>query len=154
MRFVCDVMLGKLAKYMRIFGMDTVYARTGAEFEQNMAPDQGVGPYLFTRRLRVRPCDRIVLIRSDRPKDQLREVWHIISPYVDTGNVMSRCIGCNAALVDVSRADIEQYVPEYIFHRYKSFKQCPACRKVYWEGSHALHMSQFIEEVALGSSTQ
>jgi uncharacterized protein len=154
MRFVCDVMLGKLAKYLRIFGLDTVYAKTGSEFEQYMAPDQGEGPYLFTRRLSVRSCNHIILVRSDRPKDQLREVWHVISPYVDPGNVMSRCIDCNVALVDVPRTDIEQYVPEYIFHRYRSFKQCPACRKVYWEGSHALHMSQFIEEVTLDRSTQ
>jgi uncharacterized protein len=152
MRLICDVMLGKLARYLRIFGLDTVYAKSADEFAQYMDPDEGAGSYLFTRRLRVRSHDRVVLVQSDRPKDQLREVWPIVSPYVDPGTIMTRCIECNVPLVDVLRADIEQCVPEYIFHRYKSFKQCPSCRKVYWEGSHASHMSQFIEEVALDRS--
>ena len=148
MRFVCDAMLGKLAKYLRIFGLDTVYARTRGEFEHYMAPDKGTDQYLFTRRLHIRYGDRIVLVRSEKPKDQLREIWQIVSPCVNPSDIMGRCIRCGVPLVDVPRDDIEPYVPEYIFHKYKRFRRCPACGKIYWEGSHAAHMSQFIEEVA------
>lgn len=154
MTFVCDAMLGKLARYFRIFGLDAVYAKTRDEFEYYMVPEENAGPYLFTRRLHVRYGSRTVIIQSDKPKDQLREVWHIVGSYVDLGNVMTRCIGCNVPLVDVPRVDIEPHVPEYVFHKYKDFRQCPACGKIYWQGTHALHMSRFIEEVSPGRSTK
>jgi uncharacterized protein len=147
MKFVCDVMLGKLAKYLRVFGLDTIYAKTGKEFNKYMALDEGTPPYLFTRRVHVRSGDRTILVRSDRPRDQLKEVWHIINLYVDTKNIMGRCIECNVPLIDVVREDVEPHVPEFIFHRYNSFKQCPSCRKVYWSGTHSSHMLQFIKEV-------
>jgi len=119
-----------------------------------MAPDEAACSRLFTRRLHIRHHDRIVLVRSDKPKDQLREVWPIVAPHVNPSDVMARCINCNVPLADTPKADIEPYVPEYVFHKYERFRRCPACGKIYWEGSHALHMSQFIKEVSYGGSAK
>jgi len=154
MRFVCDAMLGKLAKYLRIFGLDTVYARSASEFERYMAPDEAVNSCIFTRRLHIAHDDRIVFVRSDKPKDQLREVWPVVAFYVNPSDIMGRCIRCNERLADSPKADVEPYIPEYVFHKYERFRRCPACGKVYWEGSHAAHMSQFIEEVSFGRTAK
>ena len=129
MRFVCDVMLGKLARYLRVFGIDAVYAKTGAEFERYVDAGEGQTFYLLTRRSRVKHGDRTLFVRSDRPREQLREIWHIVSPLVDPDTVMARCIECNVPLVHVSREDIEQYVPEFVFHRYKEFQKMSGVRK-------------------------
>ena len=53
---------------------------------------------------------------------------------------MTRCIECNVCLVEAKKEDIEPLVPEYIYHHHDTFKTCPSCRKVYWEGSHADEM--------------
>jgi uncharacterized protein with PIN domain len=47
----------------------------------------------------------------------------------------------------VQKKHIEQKVPEFIYHQYEQFKECPRCRKVYWEGSHTTGMTELIREI-------
>ena len=145
MKFVCDTMLGKLAKYLRTFGLDTEYIKNMKEREIFAHPDESF--YLLTRRTDIKDRDRVIFIRSDKPSSQLKEIRHIVGPYLDPGKAMTRCIICNMPLIHILRADVEQYVPEFVFHRYKTFVKCPQCGKIYWEGSHTVRMSQFMEEV-------
>ncbi len=145
MKFVCDTMLGKLAKYLRIVGLDAEYVRSIREGEGFSHPDDSY--YFLTRRMGIKDRDRVIFIRSDKPSSQLKEIRHIIRPYLDSEKAMTRCIVCNVPLIHISRADTEHCVPEFVFHRYKTFMKCPRCGKIYWEGSHAVRMSQFMEEV-------
>lgn len=139
MIFVCDTMLGKLARYLRMLGLDTQYARSGS-FPFPSGPE-GREIIFFTRR-RERPEAGVktVFIGADDPAGQLRLVRPYIDAHVDPGALMSRCLDCNALLADVPRNEIEQFVPEYIYHHHDRFTRCPSCRKVYWEGSHARNM--------------
>jgi uncharacterized protein len=145
MTLICDVMLGKLARYLRVFGLDVVYVRNLAALDRY--GDRGESVLFFTKRTRPTHCGPMVLIKSDDPKEQLREVEHLIRPYIDPGKIMRRCIACNEELVDAAKDDVEQRVPEYIFHLYASFRMCPSCRRVYWEGSHTKGMRDLMEEI-------
>jgi uncharacterized protein with PIN domain len=145
MIFVCDMMLGKLARYLRVFGLDAVSIKSAGELTKYL--DNDTACRFLTRRTELKGRDRVVFIYSDRPKEQLIEIRDIVSPYVESNKIMTRCIGCNVPLKDIPKQDIEQYVPEFIFHRYETFKACPSCGKVYWEGTHAAAMMRLIEEV-------
>jgi uncharacterized protein with PIN domain len=145
MIFVCDIMLGRLSRYLRILGLDSPCAKNPDPpdtWERAKEP-----PYFFTKRLKGPSYERTVRIRSDRIMEQLAEVRHIIAPYVDPDTVMSRCIECNIQLVATARADIEHHVPEYVYHHHKDFKQCPSCKKVYWGGSHTEKMRKWIDAI-------
>ena len=145
MRFICDAMLGKLAKYLRILGLDAPYVHSPVDFGKPMFSE---GQYHFlTRRSALRSHPNVVFIRSDRVRAQIREIRSIIRASVHVGEAMSRCIACNLPLVDVSRTEVEGCVAEFVYHHYETFKACPLCGKVYWEGSHAAHMRSFIEEI-------
>jgi uncharacterized protein with PIN domain len=146
MKFICDVMLGKLAQYLRILGLDTVYIRDIKMLETYKEIDEP--PYFFTKRSKMVGYERCIFIKSDKTKEQLKEISHIIRPFIDSGKVMNRCMICNIELIDVAKADIEQLVPEFVFHKYEEFKNCPSCGRVYWEGSHTEHMAEWIEEIA------
>lgn len=145
MKFICDAMLGKLAKYLRMLGLNAEYTKNIPVLQQYKGmPDQ---PYFLTRALKTIQYDRIIFVKSDRVKEQLREIKEIIRPYIDPDKVMNRCIICNIELVDVEKNNVEQKVPEFVFHQYAQFRECPSCGKVYWEGSHTAGMAQLMKEL-------
>ncbi|HBA53907.1 Mut7-C RNAse domain-containing protein [Syntrophorhabdus aromaticivorans] len=148
MKFICDAMLGKLAKYLRILGLDAEYANNPLVLDHYKGEPEP--PYFLTKRLKGITYPKVVLIRSDKPRDQLLEVKEIIRPYINREKIMNRCIECNVELADVDKYDIEQRVPEFVFHQYSRFRMCPQCRKVYWEGSHAVRMGDLIKEIMEG----
>jgi uncharacterized protein len=146
MRLICDAMLGKLSKYLRILGLNTAHIRLLTELDKYRGED---GPSVFftRRKTQMMPYKNTLYIKSDNVFDQLKEISGFIKPYVSMETLMSRCLSCNAMLVSVEKGEIEPFVPEYIFHRYAAFKTCPACRKVYWEGSHVEHMKECVKEL-------
>ena len=145
MKFICDAMLGRLSKYLRILGLDAEYTRDLLVLEQYK--EQPDSPYFLTRTMNTISYERIIFIKSDKVREQLQEIREIIRPFIDPGKLMNRCIDCNVELVNVEKKDIEQMVPEFVFHQYAQFRSCPKCRKVYWEGSHAKGMAQLVREI-------
>jgi uncharacterized protein len=144
-KFICDAMLGKLARYLRILGLNSIYIRSQGMLDSFRNQNE---PVIFlTRNRKSRWDGQSVLIQSDYPLEQVKEIRSIIRPFVKPEQVMGRCIACNVELSKASKQDIEQYVPEFVFHNYESFKRCPSCGKVYWEGSHAVNMAKYAEEV-------
>lgn len=145
MIFICDVMLGKLAKYLRIFGLDTIYIRNNTMLEDYK--EQGDLSCLLTKRKKITGYKKCIFIKSNTAKRQLEEIRYLISPFINSEKVLTRCIMCNVELIKVEKTDIEQYIPEFVFHHYEAFKVCPSCKKIYWKGSHAEHMSELIEGI-------
>lgn len=145
MRFVCDVMLGRLAKYLRILGFDAAYARNEALLDRyrREASDR----VFLTRRLGETRFARTVRVRSDTVRKQLEEIRGLIRPFIRLENVFNRCIECNTELAEVDKEEIESLVPEFVYHNYARFRRCPACGRVYWEGSHTKGMNELLEEM-------
>jgi uncharacterized protein len=145
MKFACDVMLGKLARYLRILGFDAAYLTANADLSDLHHQED---PRLFlTRRRKAFPYARSIRIRSEYVREQIKELRELIKPLVDPDKVLSRCIDCNAPLADVKKETIEHRLPEFVFHTYDAFKVCPLCDRVYWAGTHAKHMSQLMKEM-------
>ena len=145
MRFACDVMLGKLAKYLRILGFDATYPL--GDVAHSDLYDQEDPRVFLTRRRKVSAYERTVYITVENVREQFKELKELIKPFIDPDKVLSRCINCNVLLVDVKKETIEHRVPEFVFHTYNAFKVCPRCDRVYWAGTHANHMSRLIEEI-------
>jgi len=145
MRFVCDVMLGRLAKYLRILGFDAVYARDEAalEYYGRGADD----PIFLTRRTKVTRFANAVRIRSESAREQLKEISGLIRSSLEPESVFNRCIECNTELTEVDKTEVESRVPEFVYHQYARFKQCPSCKRVYWEGSHGAGMVEILKEI-------
>jgi len=145
MKFVCDAMLGKLAKYLRILGLDAEYMKDLEELKHYHGRTDA--PYFLTRTTRKMTYEQTIFIRSDKVREQLHEIKEIIRPFIDPDKIMNRCIECNVELINVQKKHIEQKVPEFVFHQYGQFRKCPECGKVYWEGSHAKGMKHLIQEI-------
>lgn len=145
MKFVCDVMLGKLAKYLRLLGLDAVYIRDPAQLKDMGESEE---PWIFvTRRAKVTGMPTSIVVQSELARRQVTELKHLLRPLVDPTQVLNRCIECNVPLEDIERSEVEHRVPEFVFHHYKGFRKCSSCNRIYWEGSHAKHMTGLLKEL-------
>jgi uncharacterized protein len=141
MKFIADAMLGKLAKRMRLLGFDVLYGRTlddneiiRLSLEQNRV--------ILTRdtELAGRPlATHLLFIKHDSVKDQLGQ---IIDTFVieSVPAPLTRCSVCNDTLLPITKQDIKDIVPEYVYINYSGFLRCVSCGRVYWEGSHVRNM--------------
>ncbi|MBN2282610.1 MAG: hypothetical protein JXO48_01845 [Deltaproteobacteria bacterium] len=148
MKFIADPTLGKLVKLLRILGYDTVYSRGGIDrtlLNRGLREDRTV----LTRRRDMTRRDYLgsmLLIRSDRPVDQVAEVLHGLSLHPDPRNMLTLCLHCNIHLEDMPRQDAEGLVPPYVFQTQESFLRCPRCRRVYWAGTHRENMLRYLRK--------
>jgi uncharacterized protein with PIN domain len=149
MIFIADKTLGKLAKWLRILGYDTVYWRsddlTGllhrAHEERRALLTKDTKLYQEKGSLRA------LLIRDDNPFLQLQEVVRLFQLPLRQDMLFSRCLTCNIPLEDVTPEEVKGEVPDYIYHTHQEFSRCPSCRKVYWAGTHYGHMARVVERL-------
>ena len=139
LRFEADAMLVKLAHYLRVLGCDAA-CDAGASLATRIERADAQGRVFLTRSHRIgpqqRPPARMLVVESEDPVEQLREVTSAFGIDPCT-HLFSRCIRCNVALVEIARDDaVAARVPQGVFATYRRFWTCPACRTVFWKGSH------------------
>lgn len=133
-RFTAESTLGKLAKWLRILGYDTIFERS-APSATMAAP----GRIVLTRtrkRFERLPAEQRIFIRSDLPEDQLQEVITALDLTPESLAPFSRCIRCNEPIETLDRDAARDRVPDYVWETQSTFRQCPRCGRVYWPGSH------------------
>jgi uncharacterized protein with PIN domain len=140
MKFIADVMLGRLAKRMRLLGYDVFY---DSSLNDNgvirQALEQQRVILTRDRGLANRPSAKNHLfIRSDGVDNQLREVIQHFS--LSPAGALSRCSVCNNVLEEMARNGARDRVPEYVYRHSESFLQCTKCGRIYWRGTHVLRM--------------
>lgn len=148
-RFIADVHLGKLAKYLRRFNFDTVY-RNDLKDEEIVATGIKEARIILTRDhgiLRRKQVKYGQFIHNDDPQAQLSEVierYNLAEYYESNG---SRCTDCNGKLVEVDKEEIIQRLEPKTKKYFERFKICQKCDKIYWEGSHYQRMEDLFEKI-------
>lgn len=141
MKFIADVMLGRLAKHLRLLGLDVLYERTFSDNEVirlSLEQDR----IILTRDtgLAKRPLAAAHLfITSDRMREQLDQVLASIDP-ITAIHPLTRCAVCNEPLTPIKKEDVINRVPSYVYEKYSRFLQCARCGRIYWQGTHVRKM--------------
>ena len=52
----------------------------------------------------------------------------------------SRCLNCNEVLQTVTKAEVADRLPLYVFQTQNQFSRCPQCQRIYWPGTHWTNM--------------
>jgi len=148
LKFVIDVHLGRLAGFMRLIGLDSLYGNFFDDEElANISSTQS--RVLLTRDRNLLKRNQVkygYFVRNNIPKDQIREVvnrfdlWKSLEPF-------TRCIHCNGSLYPVQKDDIRHLITVKTLNLYSAFQRCNACGKVYWRGSHYQKLKQFVTEL-------
>jgi len=135
-RFVADVMLGKLARWLRALGYDTLYFRDASD-----ARLLGIAlrerRHLLTRdgALGLRAGPLGLFVRAEELDAQLREV--VAACGLEARAALSRCLECNGLLAAREPAAVRERVPPYTFATQTDFWECTGCGRVFWPGTHA-----------------
>lgn len=88
-----------------------------------------------------------MLIETDSPDEQLMAVIRGLNLKVNENELFSRCLICNEVCHDVAKKDIADEVFPYTIKIHQQFKKCPACGRVYWQGSHYKDMVKKLRAV-------
>lgn len=145
-RFILDVHLGQLARYLRMLGFDTLYENNYAD-EQIIKIAIEKKRIILTRDVGLLKNGRVThgyWMRHTDPKKQVQEVFQrfnlqkAIKPFV-------RCLECNGELVAVDKTEVVDQLPPKTKDYYQDFYHCTSCKKVYWEGSHYQKMLALVK---------
>ncbi len=150
-RFMVDVMLGRLARWLRVLGFDASYSDNAedAELVRQSIDEERI---LLTRDQALPEewwIDNYLLVDSVRPMEQLRQVVRQFD--LKWGDrLFTRCTLCNEPLHPVELEDVQSMVPERVAEVATRFVKCPSCDRVYWPGSHVERMKKRLEETLAG----
>ncbi len=146
--FAAEKTLGKLAKWLRLLGFDTLYEPKIAteEFIKKLESDI----ILLTRTQRIREkflgC-KSIFIKSDHWTAQLKQIITELNLTADQTRPFSRCLHCNEPIVSADKDALWGKVPDYIFETQDHFRRCPKCDRTYWPGTHTKRSMQKIQQL-------
>jgi len=140
-RFLADQMLGKLARWLRIFGFDTAYSNKldDAQLLRMAKEEERILLSRDTQLLKTRPIIRnevqAIYLRSGNLKEQLSEVLERFTLDEVCLNT-PRCPLCNSETSNVDKGNVRGKVPSYVYKTHEIFTYCPQCETYYWKGTH------------------
>jgi uncharacterized protein with PIN domain len=149
-KFVADVHLGRLTKYLRMMGLDVLY--------ENNYKDEEIVKISLKERRAILTRDRGILkrnevthgywVRSTKAEAQAKE---ILERFQLQGEVkeFSRCIECNELLKSIKKEIIIKQLPPKVAQSQSEFYHCPSCKKIYWKGTHYQRMLTFIRGLGI-----
>lgn len=136
-RFVADVMLGRLAKWLRIAGFDVLYSNRFSDdalIEISLREDR-VLLSRDTRLLIRKPVQKFIYLETQEIQSQIRQVF--ASMHIrELDSLLTRCLECNDILIDATREAVRTSVPPFVYTTQSRFKSCPKCGKIFWAGTH------------------
>ena len=151
-KFIVDHNVGKLAKWLRIMGYDTLFFN-GSKDSHLVAIALAEDRVILTRdtqimRRRVVTSGRLkaVLIQSDKPERQMQQVINTLNLDCQF-KPFSICLECNQPLVERSKEQVRDLVPPYVFQTQSQYMECPACHRIYWRGTHWQAMIRKLEKL-------
>jgi uncharacterized protein with PIN domain len=154
-KFIVDCNVGKLAKWLRLMGYDTTFFN-GTDDSQLVATALAEGRVILSRdnpimERRVITSGKLkaILIQSDEPELQIRQVIDALG--LDSHfRPFTICLECNQPLEERKKGEVKELVPPYVFKTQSQFMQCPACKRIYWRGTHWQAMTRRLEKLIKG----
>lgn len=152
-RFIADVHLGTLARYLRLLGFDTVWQRDldDATIIDRSLDEQRI---ILTRDKGILKNGRVThgyWLRATDPEAQLDEIVRVLD-LAGSLRPYARCMECNGEVRPVPAADAAESVPPRVLEFHQEFSRCRDCRRVYWAGSHQPKLEAIIARARLRGS--
>ena len=148
MRFIVTKELGRLAKWLRIMGFDAAYF-TGEEKRELVIRSLREERVILTRDSRMARYSgiRMVHISTDFVDEQVRQVIRELGGRPDEGKLFSRCVICNEPLTPIDKEAVREKVAPYVYETQEQFMRCPACDRIYWQGTHWSSVKKLLEKL-------
>jgi len=132
-RFLVDMTVARLGRWLRFLGFDTVMDRSEDHARLTLRAQREGRILLTRRRPETHKSRNTVVLSSDFLAEQLRQV---VTQFGSGHGFLTRCTLCNSQLTLLSRTQADGRVPELIYKSQREFAYCARCDRYYWKGSH------------------
>jgi uncharacterized protein with PIN domain len=150
MKFICDDNLGKLTKWLRTLGYDTLFFDPieDGELVKTALKDDRV---VLSRdselsRFKLKLGEKLIFIESEKPLEQLKQVVKHFELKTTKEQIFSRCLICNQILEKVDKEKIKDRLYPYVYQTQDNFMRCPQCDRVFWPATHVERMIKTLSD--------
>lgn len=146
-KFAADLMLGRLARWLRLLGADVIW---GAALHGRalLEAARREGRVVLTRDKRLRTAPDALYIESNYFREQLRQVLARF-PFDPRARAFTRCSECNEPLSRVSRELVQRRVPPFVYASHETFAECDRCGRIYWDATHPARAMRELDSLGL-----
>ena len=146
--FILDIHLGKLARNLRLLGINALYGRDLSDPElARLAREKKRVLLTRDRGLLKRNAVRWgYILRSEDPREQTIQV---IRRYelIDQVQLFYRCPRCNGILGQADKNEVREKLKPLTRKYYDDFQRCRKCGQVYWQGSHFQQLAEYLRRI-------
>ena len=147
-KFIADINLGNIAKYMRVLGFDLF-------FDPLLSPREVVDISNRERRIILTTSRKLLKFKAVsrgmfvRPGTTVRQIQRIIDTLdiSDRVDPFTRCLRCNSLLQAVPKERILDRIPLKTRAYCDAYVRCQSCDKIYWQGTHCRHMQKVVKQI-------
>lgn len=150
MKFILTHEVGRLAKWLRILGFDSVYQKRDDKRElvlRSLREDRIV----VSRNASLARYTgiRFIHIKSDLLEEQLKQMRDELGLNINEEYMFTRCVICNEPLAGIDKEKVKDKVPEFVYSANENFVVCPNCKKIYWQGTHWGNVKEIIYKLKI-----
>lgn len=142
-------MLGTLAKKLRLMGFDSEYFpdKPDDELVKIIQRENRIlitKDEEFSNKAKKLGLEIIFVMGNDELEHFLTIKKKLkIESFSIKGDI-ARCTLCNGKLISVEKNQIINKIPKNIKENENSFWKCTSCKQIYWEGTHIIHLQNFV----------
>ncbi len=155
LKFIVDHNVGKLTKWLRMMGYDTLFFDGEDDWlmvRAALAEDRIIltrDTQVMKRGVVIKGRIKAILIQSEEPKQQMQQVVETLNLDCQS-KLFTICLECNQPLEEKSKQQVQDQVPPYIFQTKNQYVECPACHRIYWRGTHWQAMTEQLKKFMEG----
>ena len=132
-KLIADMMLGRLARWLRLYGYDTVYGVKDDDRIIEVAKKEN--RIILTRDEELaKKARNVILIRSNKFEEQIKQLMELGFTFNELFPENARCPKCNGLINEIPKGKIKDRVPPGVYEKYNEFYICTECGQIYWPG--------------------
>jgi chemotaxis methyl-accepting protein methylase/uncharacterized protein with PIN domain len=147
-RLHADHMLGRLARWLRAAGWDVTWEARPRPWAEVLLRARREGRWLLSRNRSgawYPGQPGVLILQTETLREQLAEVFAALGAPPEDRR-FTRCTLCNTPLKAVPLEEARPRLPRAVRDRCREVWSCPACRRLYWEGTHVDSMERVFAE--------
>ncbi len=148
LRLFCDEQLGKLARWLRILGIDTEYEKEICD-EELVRRARAEGRVVLTRDRSLAekaPDLEVHCFQENYPALQLQEFARLFRDRAKI-ELFTRCAVCNGEIEEIDKTLAKDKVPPFVYKTQEKFTRCTSCGRIYWKATHRDRIELQLQEL-------